>query len=205
MHTHQSLFTTKDENAFYNASDEYKLSKIGRSFIAGQLLHIKEIIGILAPTINSYKRLVPGYEAPVYISWAQKNRSALIRVPAYSSGREKSMRVELRCPDPSCNPYLAFAVMLMAGLDGIKKNLQPPLPVEEDVYEFDDAKLKQLYIETIPSSLIEAIKEMENSDIVKETLGKHTYEAYLNAKRAEWDEYRIQVTDWELKRYLEME
>ena len=203
MHTHQSLFTQDDKNAFFDPDDEYRLSKVARSYIAGQLAHVKEMIGILAPTVNSYKRLVPGYEAPVYISWARKNRSALIRVPAYSVGREKSMRAEIRCPDPSCNPYLSFAVMLMAGLDGMKKNLQPPPSVEEDVYEFDDARLKELYIDTLPSSLSEAIAEMENSDLVRETLGKHTYEEYLNAKKDEWDEYRIQVTDWELKRYLE--
>ncbi len=204
MHTHQSLFTEDGKNAFFDPDDEYKLSKVAKNFIAGQLTHVKEMIGILAPTVNSYKRLVPGYEAPVYISWARKNRSALIRVPAYSEGREKSVRAELRCPDPSCNPYLSFAVMLIAGLDGIKKNLQPPSSVEEDVYEFDDAKLKELYIDTLPSSLSEAITAMENSEIVRATLGKHTYEAYLKAKKAEWDEYKIQVTDWEIKRYLEL-
>ncbi len=204
MHTHQSLFTKDGLNAFYDPEDEYKLSKVAKSFIAGQLAHVKEIIAILAPTVNSYKRLVPGYEAPVYISWARKNRSALIRVPAYSPGREMSMRVEIRCPDPSCNPYLAFAIMLATGLDGIKKNLEPPKPIEEDVYGFDDAKLNELYIDTLPSSLSEAITEMENSKIVKDTLGKHTYEEYLQAKKTEWNEYRIQVTDWELIRYLEM-
>ncbi len=204
MHTHQSLFTKDGKNAFHDPNDEYKLSKVAKNFIAGQLAHVKEIIGVLAPIVNSYKRLVPGYEAPVYISWARKNRSALIRVPAISPGREKATRAELRCPDPSCNPYLSFAVMLAAGLDGIKKNLQPPPPVEEDVYEFDDMKLKELYIDTLPGSLAEAIKEMESSEIVKDALGKHTYEEYLEAKKAEWDEYRIQVTDWELKRYLEV-
>lgn len=204
MHTHQSLFTKDGKNAFYDSNDEYKLSKIAKSFIAGQLKHIKEIIGILAPTVNSYKRLVPGYEAPVYISWANKNRSALIRIPAYSKGREKAMRAELRCPDPSCNPYLAFAVMLMAGLDGIEKKMVPPPPVEEDVYEFDDNRLKERYIDTLPTSLSKAISEMENSSLVKETLGKHTYEAYLDAKRSEWKDYKIQVTDWEIKRYLEV-
>ena len=167
------------------------------------LAHIKEIIGVLAPIVNSYKRLVPGYEAPVYISWARKNRSALIRVPACSPGREKATRIELRCPDPSCNPYLAFSVMLAAGLDGIGRKMKPPQPVEEDLYEFDDDKLKELCIETLPGSLTEAITTLENSELVKETLGKHTYDEYLSSKKAEWDEYRIQVTDWELKRYLE--
>jgi glutamine synthetase len=203
MHTHQSLFTKDGENAFFDPDDEYNLSSIAKGFVAGQLTHVKEMMAILAPTVNSYKRLVPGYEAPVYISWARKNRSALIRVPAYSQGRENSMRAELRCPDPSCNPYLAFAVMLMAGLDGIEKKLAPPPPVEEDVYGFDDAKLKKFYIETIPGSLDEAIGELENSDFIKETLGKHTFEHYVQAKKEEWKDYRIQVTEWELKRYLE--
>jgi glutamine synthetase len=203
MHTHQSMFTKDGQNAFFDPEDEYKLSKAAKGFIAGQLAHVKEMVALLAPTVNSYKRLVPGYEAPVYISWARRNRSALIRVPAYSKGREKSTRAELRCPDPSCNPYLAFAAMLWSGLDGIKNNLKVPPPVEEDVYEFDDAKLKELYIDTLPASLHAAIKEMENSKVMKEALGKHTYEEYLKAKSAEWDDYRIQVTDWELKRYLE--
>jgi len=203
MHVHQSLFNKKGKNVFYDAKDEYKLSKIARGFIAGQLRHISAISAIVASTVNSYKRLVPGYEAPVYISWARRNRSALIRVPSYSPGREQSMRAELRCPDSSCNPYLAFAAMLKAGLDGIKKGLEPPEPVEEDVYEFDDAKLKKFYIKTLPSSLKEALDEFERSDLVKETLGEHTFNEYLAAKKSEWDEYRIQVTEWELKRYLE--
>lgn len=204
MHVHQSFFNSKGENAFFDANDEYKLSKIAKSFIAGQLAHVREMSAVLAPTVNSYKRLVPGYEAPVYISWARKNRSALIRVPSYSPGREKATRAELRCPDPSCNPYLTFAVMLAAGLDGVKNNMTPPAPVEEDVYEFDDKRLKELYIDTLPGSLYEAIKEMQQSKIMKEALGKHTYEEYINAKLAEWDEYRIRVTDWELKRYLDI-
>jgi glutamine synthetase len=161
------------------------------------------MIAILAPTVNSYKRLVPGYEAPVYISWARKNRSALVRVPSYSGGRENSIRAELRCPDPSCNAYLAFAVMLMAGLEGIRNNLTPPPPVEEDIYEFDDSKLREFYIDTLPTSLEEAVAEMEKSNLIKEALGQHTHEAYIAAKKEEWSEYRIQVTDWELKRYLE--
>jgi glutamine synthetase len=204
MHTHQSLFNKDSRNVFYDPADEYRLSNVAKNFIAGQLKYIKSMMAILAPTVNSYKRLVPGYEAPVYISWARRNRSALIRVPAYSEGREQSMRAELRCPDPSGNPYLAFAVMLAAGLEGIKNNLSPPPPVEEDVYEFDDAKLKELYIDILPGSLKEAITEMEQNNFVKDTLGKHTYDEYLKAKKSEWDEYRIQVTDWELKRYLEL-
>lgn len=203
MHVHQSLFTKKGENAFFDAKDRYKLSKLAYGFMAGQLEHAREIAGIVAPTVNSYKRLVPGYEAPVYICWGAVNRSALIRVPRHSPGREKATRLELRCPDPSCNPYLAFAVMLHAGLDGIKRKLTPPDPVEEDVYEFDDSRLDELYIKTLPKDLGEAIEEMRKSKLLKDALGKHTYDAYLRAKKLEWDEYRIQVTEWEVKRYLE--
>ena len=205
MHTHQSLFDIKaNQNAFFDAKDKYKLSKIAKSFIAGQLEHVKAMCPIMAPTVNSYKRLVPGYEAPVYICWAQINRSALIRIPRYSEGREQSTRAELRCPDPSCNPYLAFAVMLKTGLDGIKKKKEPPMPVEENVYHFDDDHLKKLNISTLPYSLWDALKELEKDDIVKEALGKMFYERYIQIKKAEWDSYRIQVTDWELKRYLEV-
>jgi glutamine synthetase len=152
--------------------------------------------------VNSYKRLVPGYEAPVYICWGRRNRSALIRVPDYFPGYEKAVRAELRCPDPSCNPYLAFASMLKAGLDGIKNKIDPPEPVEEDVYEFDDRQLEKFYIKTLPGSLSEAISEMRKSDLAKETLGDFTFDRYLDAKTREWDEYRLQVTDWEIKRYL---
>ena len=203
MHVHQSLFDRKGKNTFFDPNNSYKLSEVARRFIAGQITHMKAITAILAPTVNSYKRLVPGYEAPVYISWAGKNRSALIRVPAYSTGREQSMRAELRCPDPSCNPYLAFAVMLKAGLDGIKRKLEPPKPVEEDVYEFNNAKLKSFYIETIPASLEEAIIEYEKSKLVEDTLGEHLFKEYLKAKKAEWNDYKIQVTPWELQKYLE--
>ncbi|HID64679.1 MAG TPA: hypothetical protein EYP49_18330 [Anaerolineae bacterium] len=146
----------------------------------------------------------PGYEAPVYICWAQINRSALIRIPRYSPGREDSTRAELRCPDPGCNPYLAFAVMLQAGLDGIRRGLTPPPPVEEDVYDFDDSRLKELNIATLPGTLEEAINEIERDKVLQEALGEHAYEAFIRAKRAEWDDYRIQVTDWELKRYLQI-
>lgn len=204
MHTHQSLFDIKtSKNVFYDSSDPYRLSKLAYHFIAGQLAYAREICAVVAPTVNSYKRLVVGYEAPVYICWARINRSALIRVPAYSPGREQSTRVELRCPDPSCNPYLAFAVMLSAGLEGIIKKLEPPDPVEEDVYEFDNAKLQKLYIKTLPGSLGEAISELEKSELVRNTLGEHTFSRFLEAKKKEWDTYRIQVTDWELKNYLE--
>ena len=204
MHTHQSLFDLKGKNAFYDEKDKYKLSKTAYSFIAGQLKHAKGMSAIVAPTVNSYKRLVPGYEAPVYICWAQINRSALIRIPRYSHGREQSTRAELRCPDPACNPYLAFAVMLKAGLDGIKGNLTPPQPVEEDVYHFDEEKLSSLKIDTLPASLNEALEELKKDGVIKEALGNHTLERFLAAKKVAWDEYRIQVTPWELEKYLEM-
>lgn len=203
MHTHQSLFRGK-KNAFFNAEDKYHLSDIAYSFIAGQLEHVREMSSVLAPTVNSYKRLVPGYEAPVYICWGQRNRSALIRVPRYSPGRDSAVRCELRCPDPSCNPYLAFAAMLHAGLDGIKRKLKPPAPVEEDVYEFDDLKLKEMYIRTLPASLGEALEELKKSAFMKKVLGQHTYERYIAAKTGEYDEYRTSVTDWEIKKYLEI-
>lgn len=204
MHVHQSLFNKEGKNVFFDSGDKYKLSETAYGFIAGQLEHVGAMSAVLAPTVNSYKRLVPGYEAPVYICWGQRNRSALIRVPRYSVGREQSTRAELRCPDPSCNPYLAFAVMLRAGLEGIKKKMKPSKPVEEDVYGFDDSKLAALNINTLPASLDEAIQEFGKDDLMREVLGKHTYERYLEAKKVEWDEYRIQVTGWELDRYLEI-
>jgi glutamine synthetase len=203
MHVHQNLFNIRDgRNAFFDPDDKYQLSETAYHFIGGQLQHIREISALLSPTVNSYKRLVPGYEAPVYICWGRRNRSALIRVPENFPGNEKAMRAELRCPDPSCNPYLAFASMLKAGLTGIKNKIDPPEPVEEDVYEFDDRQLEKFYIKTLPGSLSEAIIEMEKSDLAKETLGDFTFERYLDAKTREWDEYRLQVTDWEIKRYL---
>jgi glutamine synthetase len=204
MHIHQSIFNKKGENIFFDPSDRYNLSKSAYSFIAGQLEHVKAMSLVLSPIVNSYKRLVSGYEAPVYICWGQRNRSALIRVPRYSAGREQSTRAELRCPDPSCNPYLAFAVMLKAGLNGMKRKLKTPEPVEEDVYGFDDAKLASMDIDKLPASLYEAIEEFEKDELMKDALGKHTYERYLEAKRVEWAEYSIRVTKWELDRYLEI-
>ncbi|MCX5725724.1 MAG: type I glutamate--ammonia ligase [Candidatus Saganbacteria bacterium] len=203
MHTHQSIFDPKNKNLFYDTKDKYRFSKLGYSFLAGQLSHARGLSAVVAPTVNSYKRLVPGYEAPAYICWAQINRSALIRIPRYSPGREQSTRMELRCPDPSCNPYLAFAVMLMAGLDGIKKNLAPPDPVEEDVYGFDEAKLKKLNIGSLPGSLAEAISELERDSVIQEALGEHAFTNLVKAQRAEWDEYRTQVSRWEISKYLE--
>ncbi len=205
MHVHQSLFDiTTGNNAFYDEKDKYKLSKTAYSFIAGQLSHVKAMSAIISPTVNSYKRLVPGYEAPVYISWARINRSALIRIPRYSEGKHQATRAELRCPDPSCNIYLAFAVMLKAGLDGIKNNLTPPKPVEEDVYHLDYTKLTELKIDTLPHSLWEAIKELKSDKVIQEALGQHMYERYVDAKIKEWDEFRLQVTKWELDKYLEI-
>jgi len=204
MHTHQSLFDKKGKNLFYDEKDKYKLSYLARYFMGGQLEHIREIAVILCPTVNSYKRLVRGYEAPIYICWGQRNRSALIRVPRYREGREKSTRLELRCPDPSCNPYLAFAVMLAAGLKGIEEKNEPPDPVEEDVYGFDDRKLAKFYIKTLPGDLGEAIKEFKKSKLMKETLGEHVFNKYLEIKMTEWNEFQKSVTDWEHARYRDL-
>lgn len=203
MHVHQSLFK-KGKNAFSDTKDTYGLSRIAYQFIAGQLAHVREISALVAPTVNSYKRLTPGFEAPVYVCWARKNRSALIRIPEISAGREQATRAELRCPDGSSNPYLAFAAMLHAGLAGIEAKLEPPAPVEEDVYEFDDAKLQRYYINKLPASLDEALGEYEKSALCRQTLGDHGYESFLELKRSEWDSFRTQVTDWEMKRYFDV-
>lgn len=201
MHIHQSLFNENNENLFYNEEDKYNLSPIAYHFLAGQLKYIEQISAVICPTINSYKRLVRGYEAPVYICWGQRNRSALLRVPRYSKGREKSTRLELRCPDPSCNPYLAFAAMLAAGLKGIEEQIMPPKAVEEDVYEFDDRRLAKFYIKTLPASLGEALSAFRESKLVRETLGEHSFEKYLRVKSTEWGEFQRSVTDWEVNRY----
>lgn len=204
MHIHQSLFNPeKTENLFYEKKDKYKLSEIAYNFMAGQINHIKAMTFILNPTVNSYKRLVSGFEAPVYICWAQINRSALIRIPRCSPGRERSTRIELRSPDPSCNPYLAFSVMLSSGLDGIKKKFSLPEPIEEDVYNFDDDKICELKIDTLPENLSYAMCEFIKDPLMKETLGDHVYKFLIKAKRGEWEDYRIQVSTWELERYLE--
>lgn len=204
MHTHQSLFSEKGKNLFYDGKDKYKLSRLAYHFMGGQLKYIREMAAVLCPTVNSYKRLVRGYEAPVYICWGQRNRSALIRVPRYSEGREKSTRLELRCSDPSCNPYLAFAVMLAAGLEGIEDEIEPPNPVEEDVYDFDDRKLAKFYIKTLPADLGEAIEEFRKSKLMKETLGDHVFNKYLEIKTIEWNEFQRSVTDWELNKYRDL-
>ena len=204
MHTHQSLASlSTGDNLFYDADDEYGLSDLAKHFIAGQLQHARGMSAILAPLVNSYKRLVPGYEAPVYISWARVNRSALVRIPRTSRGRPEATRMELRCPDPSCNPYLAFAVMLACGLEGIERELPLPRPVEENLYHFDDAMMAKYAVGSLPGTLREALDELEQDQVVQEALGSHVYEWFLEAKRAEWDEYRKQVSSWEVERYLE--
>ncbi|MBM3187512.1 MAG: type I glutamate--ammonia ligase [Chloroflexi bacterium] len=198
MHVHQSLADPDTgENLFADPSDSYGLSQTAKYFIAGQLKHARAMCAVLAPLVNSYKRLVPGYEAPVYISWARINRSALIRVPRPAN--VEATRLELRCPDPSCNPYLAFAVMLKCGLDGVLNELPLPDPTEEDLYESEWARRG---LDTLPGSLREALDELERDSVVREALGPHILERFVDAKNLEWDEYRIQVTPWELQRYL---
>jgi len=201
MHVHQSLFKG-ERNAFFDKEDEYHLSKVAKSYIAGLLKHAPEITSVTSQWVNSYKRLVPGYEAPVYLSWARRNRSDLIRVPEYRPGREKATRIEFRSPDPACNPYLAFSVMLAAGLEGIEKGLEPPPPVEENVYEMTNEERQKRGIGTLPASLLEAILLTEKSEVVRKALGEHVFEAFIQNKKIEWDRYRTQVTEFELKRYL---
>jgi glutamine synthetase len=205
MHVHQSLFNIRTKkNAFYDLKNEYGLSKAAFKFIAGQLYHVKGMMAVICPTVNSYKRLVSGYEAPVYISWARINRSALIRVPHWFEDKPNSARMELRCPDPACNPYLAFAVMLAAGLDGIKHKIKLPDPVEEDLYKFDEAKLMSRKIDTLPSSLFEAIYELKKNKLMQEVLGNHLYRKYINIKTREWNEFKKQVTKWEIDKYIDI-
>jgi glutamine synthetase len=201
MHTHQSLFKG-DKNAFFSADDKYNLSKEAKGFIAGLLTHAKEICAVFAQWVNSYKRLVPGYEAPVYIAWSQRNRSALIRVPVYHPGKEQATRAEFRCPDPACNPYLTFAVMLAAGLEGIEKGYELPEPIEKNLYDLTEEERRKLGVESLPESLGEALKYFEKSELVYKTLGEHIFTRFLRLKREEWNEYRVQVTPWELEKYL---
>jgi glutamine synthetase len=201
MHTHQSLFKG-NTNAFYDEKDEYHLSEVAKSYIAGILKHAPEIIAVLAPWVNSYKRLVPGYEAPVYIAWSRRNRSALIRVPMYQPGKEAATRIELRCPDPSGNPYLQLAVMLAAGLKGIEEGYKLPEPMELNLYHLTDEERAELGIKSLPASLGEALALTEKSELVRETLGDHIFERFLKIKKQEWDEFRIQVTEYEIKKYL---
>ncbi len=199
MHTNQSLW--KDgKNAFVDKQDPHGLSSLAKSFIAGQLHHARAMSAVIAPLVNSYKRLVPGYEAPVYVSWANQNRSALIRVPRISPGRENATRIELRCPDPSANPYLAFAAMLTAGLDGVKKGMEAPKAAEEDLFHISEARRNRMV--SMPGSLGEAIAEYRKSRLMKGLFGEQLFRNYLDAKTQEWDAYRIAVSSWELDRYL---
>jgi glutamine synthetase len=201
MHVHQSLFRG-DRNAFFDAKDPYHLSQEAKYFIAGLLKHAPEITAVCDQWVNSYKRLVPGYEAPVYLSWARRNRSDLVRVPEYRPGREKATRIEFRSPDPACNPYLCFSVMLAAGLDGIEKKYKVPDPIEENVYEMTAEERVKRGISTLPGSLAEAVQLAEKSDLVRKALGEHVFNSFIENKKKEWDDYRIQISEYELKRYL---
>lgn len=201
MHTHQSLFKG-NKNAFFDPKDKYYLSDIAKKYIAGILKHAPEITAVCNQWVNSYKRLVPGYEAPVYISWARRNRSALVRVPLYKPGKEKATRIELRSPDPACNPYLAFSVMLTAGLEGIEKGYKLPEPVEKDIFHLTDEEKRELGIKSLPGSLIEAIEIAENSKIVRKALGDHIFNNFIMSKKVEWDDYRIKIHPYEIERYL---
>jgi glutamine synthetase len=204
MHTHQTLNVAgKDVNAFYDRADQYHLSPVARHFIAGQLAHASALCAVVAPLVNSYKRFVPGFEAPVAISWAQTNRSALIRVPRAGSGDRAAIRVEFRAPDPSCNPYLAFAVMLHAGLSGIRQKLPLPPPVEENLYAFDPERLARYQMGLLPRSLDEALRELRQDAIMREALGDHLLERFIEVKEMEWQSYEKQVSAWELDAYLE--
>lgn len=201
MHVHQSLFKGSS-NAMFDGADPYFLSDVAKQYIAGLLRHAREITLVTSQWVNSYKRLVPGYEAPVYIAWARRNRSTLVRVPLYKPGKEKATRVEYRSPDPACNPYLAFSVMLRAGLEGIRNKYPLPAPIEEDVYEMSDARRKELNIGALPGSLYEAIEATEGSALVRDTLGDHVFEKLIESKRIEWDRFRVHVSRYEVEKYL---
>jgi|UniRef100_A0A7C5ENK4 glutamine synthetase len=201
MHTHQSLFRG-DQNAFWDPDDPYHLSQVAKGYIAGLLAHAREITAVCNQWVNSYKRLVPGYEAPVYISWARRNRSTMIRVPMYKPGKEVATRIEFRAPDPACNPYLAFAVMLAAGLKGMEGGYPLPEPVEEDIYHMPKKERERLGIQDLPGSLFEAILEMEKSELVREALGDHIFFKFIENKKIEWDNYRLHVSQYEVERYL---
>jgi glutamine synthetase len=201
MHTHQSLF--KDgRNAFFDGDDQWHLSAEGKAFIAGQLRHAREISAVFAQWVNSYKRLVPGYEAPVYVAWSRRNRSALIRIPLYKPGAEQATRAEIRCPDPACNPYLTFAALLHAGLEGIEQGYELPDPMETNLYHLTPEQRKERGIVSLPETLGEAVDALAGSELVRNALGPHIFDRYVELKRAEWDEYRVQLTEWELKKYL---
>ncbi|CAN5316648.1 type I glutamate--ammonia ligase [soil metagenome] len=203
MHTHVSLFDG-DTNAFYDQGDPYHLSKVAKSFVAGLLAHAREIAAVCCQWVNSYKRLVPGFEAPTYVSWGRHNRSSLVRVPMYKPNKPSSTRIEFRVPDPACNPYLAFAVMLTAGLRGIEKDYELPSEAEDNIYEMTEFERRAAEITSLPFNLDGALRVMEESELVAEALGEHVFDFFLRNKRVEWDEYRSQVTPFELRRYLPM-
>ncbi|MBW2029885.1 MAG: glutamine synthetase [Deltaproteobacteria bacterium] len=201
MHVHQSLFRG-DQNAFYDPKDKFNLSDIAKHYIAGLMHHAPEITSITNQWVNSYKRLVPGYEAPVYVSWARRNRSAMIRVPMYKPGKELATRIEFRSPDPACNPYLAFAAMLGAGMSGIEKKMELPEPIEEDIFEMNPAERRAYGITDLPGNLYAAILETEKSELVREVLGDHIFDKFIENKKIEWDQYRTHVSQFEVDKYL---
>ncbi len=201
MHTNQSLFNLDGSNAFADESDKMQLSEVAYQYIAGVIKNARGFSAVTNPTVNSYKRLVPGYEAPVYVAWSASNRSALCRIPA---SRGLGTRVEVRCPDPTCNPYLAFAMMLNAGLDGVKNKLTPPKSTDQNIFDMTAADKEAAGIISMPGSLQEALEAFKDSAIAKETLGDHIYKKYIESKEAEWDRYRVAVTDWELDEYLDL-
>lgn len=203
MHVHQSLFKN-GKNAFFDQKGTHGISKIAEYFIGGQLKRVSEFVAITNPLVNSYKRLVPGYEAPVYIAWGQTNRSAMIRIPKYREGKENAVRCELRCPDASANPYLAFAMMLAAGLDGIEGKIEPPKSIEENIFEFTEKKASRMRVRSLPGSLDNAVKNLEKSSFVKEVFGEHAFNKYLEAKKKEVEGYKLQISEWELDNYLDI-
>jgi len=201
MHTHLSLFEG-DVNAFHDPGDEFGLSKVAKGFIAGLLAHAREITAVTNQWVNSYKRLVVGFEAPVYVAWARNNRSALVRVPGAKRGKAASTRVEFRSPDPACNPYLAFSVILAAGLAGIEEGYDLPPELTANLYDMTAEERAAEGVTELPGSLEEAIHEMEHSELVADALGEHVFEWFIRNKRYEWDAYRVEVTPFELERYL---
>src|SRR3989475_307357 len=201
MHTHMSLFTD-GRNQFFDGDDTHHLSRVGRQFIAGLLRHARELAPVFAQWVNSYKRLVPGFEAPVYVAWSQRNRSALIRIPLYKPGSEQATRVEIRCPDPACNPYLTFAALLHAGLEGIEKGYELPDPMETNLYHLTPEQRRERGIVSLPETLGESIDALAGSELARKALGPHIFDRYVELKRKEWDDYRVQLTDWERERYL---
>ena len=201
MHTHMSLFTD-GRNQFFDGSDASHLSDVGKHFIAGLLRHAREIAPVFAQWVNSYKRLVPGFEAPVYVAWSQRNRSALIRIPLYKPGSEQATRAEIRCPDPACNPYLTFAALLHAGLEGIEKGYELEPPMDSNLYHLTAEERRERGIVSLPETLGEAIDEFAGSELLRRAFGDHIFDNYVKLKRKEWDEYRVQLTQWELDRYL---